>query len=177
MPGKLTYRSRIAYLHLVTAAVVTAAVAVIASLVAAAIVGAVGLVWGVLTLRSGIEVTVDGFVVRGRMRTHTLGWSETDAFIVVGYSGETAYFGNVTGGTPYANQPVTKRLSSPAAVNDVTLTHREHMFSLVTVVTSHGTRIKVPGTASSFLQAGFPARAATELNQALKRHNPSATAS
>lgn len=125
MPQGVTYRSGIAYVHLVTVVVITAAVGVILSATGAAIVGTIGLTWVLLVLRSGIEVTDRGFKVRGHLRTHNLDWSETDAFIVVGYSGDTAYFGNVTGGTPYSTG--LRRVSAPAALTEATLANREHI--------------------------------------------------
>jgi hypothetical protein len=121
-------------------------------------------------------VTSDGFKVRGRFRTRNLDWSQTDAFIVIGYSGDTAYFGSASAGVPYSGV-TTGNVGSPAGLTNLALANREHLFSLVAVVTSHGDRIKVPGTASSFLETTFPARAAAELNSTLKLHNPAATAS
>ena len=153
-------------MHLIAVVVVSALIALV-SAAAGAILLVLGLVWVLLTLRSGIEVTADGFTVRGLLRTRTLGWSQTDAFVVVSYAG--------TGVPDYAYGRGLDRFSE--AVSSQAVAYRAHMFSLVAVVTDHGARIKVPGTASSFLDTAFPAQAAMELNRILKRHNPAATAS
>jgi hypothetical protein len=53
---------------------------------------------------------------------------------------------------------------------------RTPIFSVVALVTSHGERFRVHGTAATPLDPAFPAEAAAELNRRLKQHNPSATA-
>jgi|SRR5579863_1023391 len=179
MHERMAYHSRVAYEHLVAALVVSALILLVwGSAAVGGIVAVVGLVWALLMRRSGIYVTDDGFKVRGLLRTTHLGWSEADAFIVVGFSGENrSVLGNradyVTGSTDA--QAVVGL--SPSAVTSQALASRVHVLSLVAVVTNHGERIRVLGTASSLLDRTFPSQAAVELNRILKRHNPSATAS
>ncbi len=108
-------------------------------------------------------MTDDGCEIRGLLRTRKLDWSQTDAFIVVGYTGETAYFGS-------------RYQISPGAATSMAIASRERMFSLDAVVTNHGQRMRVPSTPSTFFDTGLSAHAASELNRTLKSHNPAATA-
>jgi hypothetical protein len=180
MHERAAYHSKVAYVHLAAVVVVSALIVLVwGSAAGGAIVAAVGLAWVLLIRRSGIDVTDDGFKVRGLLRTKHLGWSEADAFIVVGFSGQTrsllttrADFVAVTRADSAGGS-----VDGPTAVTNEALTSRVHVLSLVAVVTSQGERIKVPGTASSPLDPTFPADAAAELNRALKRNNPAATAS
>lgn len=166
MQETAAFRSRIAYVHLVVVALVSALIALLGGPVLGGIVAALGLIWVLLTRRSGIVVTADGFKVFRLLRVTTLDWSQTDAFIVVSYAGTS--LPDYTYGVP---RPSPDEISSAAVAT------RAHLFNLVAVVTDHGERIKVPGTASSFVDTAFPAEAAVELNRILKRHNPTATAS
>ena len=166
MQERVAFRSRIAYVHLVVVLAVSAVIAVVAGAAAGGIVAALGLFWVLLTRRSGIEVTDEGFKVRGLLWTQNLRWSQVDAFIVGSYAG------TALPDYTYGVGPV-----SPEAISSNAVAIRVHMFSLVTVVTDRGRRIKVPGTASSFLDTAFPRDAAAELNRILKHHNPTATAS
>lgn len=180
MHEKAVYRSKIAIAILVAVVLVCGLIVLLAgSAAVVGIVASIGVLVVLLTGRSGIEVTDDGFKVRGLLRTRNLEWSQTDAFIVVGYSGEVGYFGTGTvNADPYHSGAVTSGTNmTPSAVTSFAVANREHMLSLVAVVTDHGQRIKVPGTASSFLDRRFPAQAAAELNRTLKTHNPTATAS
>ena len=180
MHEKAVYRSKIAYAVLVAVVAICAFMTLVfGSAAVAGIAAAIGGLCVLLIRRSGIEVTDDGFKIRGLLRTRNLDWSQTDAFIVVGYSGEAGYFGTGTvNADAYSSGAVTSGTNpSPHAVTSFALANREHMFSLVAVVTDHGQRIKVTGTASSFLDSRSPAKAAAELNRTLKTHNPTATAS
>ena len=166
MQERLAFRSRIALVHVVGVVLVSALIALVAGPAAGGIVAALGLVWVLLTRRSGIEVTDEGFKVYGLFRARRLDWSQTDAFIVVSYAG-----------TALPDYAYAVPRPAPEAISSEAIASRVHMFSLVAVVTEHGERIKVPGTAASFLDTAFPAHAAAELNRILKRHNPTATAS
>ncbi|MGH2871842.1 MAG: hypothetical protein ACRDL5_05210 [Solirubrobacteraceae bacterium] len=144
----------------------------------AVIVGALGVAWTALTLRSGIEITDDGFRVRGMLRTTNLSWGDTDAFIVVGFSGSNR--GLLRHGvdylTPNSGGPQVVGLSIDAIAREAVATGVP-LFSVVAAVTSHGERLRVHGTASTPLDPDFPADAAAELNRTLKQRNPAATAS
>lgn len=177
--GQKSFRSQVAYVNLVAVLIVSALIIVVWNApVVAAVVGGLGVVWTALTLRSGIEVTDDGFRVRGMLRTTDLSWADTDAFIVVGFSG--ANRGLLRHGvdylTPNSEGPQVVGLSMDAIAREAVAT-RVPLFSVVAAVTSHGERLRVHGTASTPLDPGFPAHAAAELNRALKQHNPAATAS
>ena len=75
-------------MHLVIVVLISGFLAVVGgSAAGGGIVAALGLVWVLLSRRSGIEVTGEGFKVNGLLRTRNLGWSQTDAFIVVSYAG------------------------------------------------------------------------------------------
>jgi hypothetical protein len=163
MQETVRFRSRIAYAHLALAVVVSVLVALVGGPAAGGVLAALGLVWVLLTYRSRIEVTSDGFKVNSLFRTRHLGWSQTDAFIVISYAG--------------TDLPEYYRSLTPGNLSDAEVGARFQRFSLVAVVIDRGERIKVRGTASSALDAVFPAQAAAELNRILKQHNPAATAS
>ena len=177
--GQRTFRSQAAYVSLVAVLIVSALIIVIwNSPSVAAMVGALGLVWVALTLRSAIRVTDDGFEVRGLLRTRHLTWADTDAFIVVGFSGPTRSL--LSRGIEYdPSTPDGPRLDgvSMDMMTNAALAARVNIFSVVAAVTSHGERLRVHGTTSTPLDPTFPAYAAAELNNVLKQHNPSATAS
>ena len=173
-----SFRSQVAYVNLVAVLIVSSLIIVVwNSQAAAAVVAAVGVLWTALTLRSGIDITDDGFRVRGMLRTTKLSWADTDAFIVVGFSG--ANRGLLRNGvdylTPNSDGPQLVGLSMEAIASEA-VTARVPLFSVVAVVTSHGERLRAHGTASTPLDPSFPAHAAAELNRTLKQHNPAATA-
>lgn len=177
--GQKSFHSKAAYVNLVAVLIITALIIVSwKSGVAAAVFAGLGLIWTALTLRSGIEVTDDGFTVRGMLRTRHLTWSDVDAFIVVGFDG--------------TNRPVLRTALdyvapatdtrhvvgvSMGAITTEAVTDRVGMFSVVGVVNQHGERFRVHGTASTPLNSAYPAHAAAELNRTLKRHSPTATGS
>ena len=177
--GQKSFRSQVAYITLVAVLVVSALIIVIGNSVGVAVaVAATGVVWVALTLRSVIEVTDDGFTIRGLLRTRHLAWSETDAFIVMGFSAPDRRV------LRSMDDYVTANSSGPNvvgvsldAINQEALAARVPIFSVVAAVTNHGERLRVHGTASTPLDPAFPAQAAAELNRTLKRHNAAATAS
>ena len=176
--GQRSFRSQVAYVNLVAVLIVTALIIVVGSAPTVAVVfGALGVIWTGLTLRSGIEITDDGFRVRGMLRTTKLSWSDTDAFIVVGFSGadRSLLRHGVDYLTPHAEGPQVVGVSMEAITSEAVAT-RVPMFSVVVAVTSHGERLRVHGTTSTPLDPDFPADAAAELNRTLKQHNPAATA-
>lgn len=145
---------------------------------AGAVVFAVlGVVWVGLTLRSVIEVSDDGVTVRGLFRTRKLKWSEIDDFIVAGFSGSNRPLlrTNADYVAPATDGPAVIGLSLDA-IEAEAVTQRVPIFSVVALVTSHGERFRVHGTASTPLDPSFPAEAVAELNRRLRQHNPSATA-
>lgn len=177
--GQKTFQSQVAYVSLVAVLIITALIIVIwNSPTVAAVFAALGVVWVALTLRSAIAVNDAGVKLRGFLRTRRLDWAETDAFVVIGYSGPNRqllrsaddYLSSNSGGPAVAG-------ISMEAVNEQALTARVRLFSVVAAVTSHGELLKVPGTASTPMDPAFPAHAAAELNRRLKQHNPTATAS
>jgi hypothetical protein len=165
--------------NLVAVLIVSALIIVIWNSLAPALVfAALGMVWVGLTLRSAIEVSDDGFKVRGMLRSRYLRWSETDEFVVVGYYAPNRALlrSEIDYAAPTAEGPTVIGLSVDA-VSAGALTARAPIFSVVAAVTSSGERVRVYGTASTPIDPAFPAQAAAELNRTLKRHNPSATAS
>jgi hypothetical protein len=177
--GQRSFRSQVSYVNLVAVLIVSAMMIVVwNSRLGAVIFAVVGIVWVGLTLRSVIEVTDDGFTVRGILRSRHLSWSETDAFIVVGFSGSNRpllrskadYIASSADGAGVIGL-------SADAIESEALTTRVPMFSVVAAVSSHGERFRVHGTASTPIDPAFPAQAAAELNRTLRQHNPSATAS
>jgi hypothetical protein len=176
--GQKSFRSQVAYVNLVAVLIVSALIIVVwNSQAGAGVFAAVGVLWTALTLRSGIDITDDGFRVRGMLRTTNLSWADTDAFIVVGFSG--ANRGLLRDGVDYmtasTDGPQVVGLSMDAIAREAVAT-RVPLFSVVAAVTKHGERLRVHGTASTPLDPAFPAYAVTELNRTLKRHNPAATA-
>lgn len=176
--GQRSFRSQVAYVNLVAVLIVSAVIIVIWNSPGVAIVfGAVGVAWVALTLRSVIEVTDDGFTVRGLLRTRRLSWSDMDAFIVVGFAGpgSPVLRASLDYVTPNPAGPEVVGLSM-SVINQEAIAVRLPMFSMVAAVTSNGERIKVHGTASTPIDPTFPAEAAAELNRALEQHSPVATA-
>jgi hypothetical protein len=177
--GQRSFRSQVSYVNLVAVLIVSAMMIVVwDSRLGAVIFAVVGIVWVGLTLRSVIEVTDDGFTVRGILRSRHLSWSETDAFIVVGFSGSNrpllrSKADYIASGADGAG--VVGLLAE--AIDSEALATRVPMFSVVAAVSSHGERFRVHGTASTPIDPSFPAQAAAELNRRLRQHNPSATAS
>lgn len=176
--GQRSFRSQVAYVNLVAVLIISAVIIVIWNSPGVAIVfGVVGVAWVALTLRSVIEVTDDGFTVRGLLRTRRLSWSDMDAFIVVGFAGP---------GRPVLRTSLDYVTSNPAApevvglsvsaINQEAIAVRAPIFSVVAAVTSNGERIKVHGTASTPIDPTFAAEAAAELNRALEQHCPAAPA-
>ncbi|MGH2861037.1 MAG: hypothetical protein ACRDLT_05930 [Solirubrobacteraceae bacterium] len=175
--GQRSFRSQIAYVNLVAVLIVCALIIVVWNSQLAAVVFAVlGVVWTGLTLRSGIELTDDGFRVRGMLRTRCLSWADTDAFIVVGFSGSSRRVLRtaVDYAAPTPGGPELVGLSI-SAIEAEAIAMRVPLFSVVAAVTSQGKRLRVHGTASTPLDPEFPADAAAELNRALTQHNPAAT--
>ena len=144
---------------------------------AAAVFGVLGVAWVAATLRSVIEVTDDGFKIRGLLRTTHLAWADADAFVVVGFSGSDrpVLRSGLDYVAPSAEGPSVVGLSMEA-INAEALTKRAGLFSVVAVVDNHGERLRVHGTASTPIDPDYAAHAATELNRMLKHHNPAATA-
>ena len=176
--GQRSFRSQVAYVNLVAVLIVSALIIVVWNAPTVAVVfGALGVVWTALTLRSGIEITDDGFRVRGMLRTTNLSWSDTDAFIVIGFSGADRPLlrHGVDYLTPHPEGPQVVGLAIEAITSEAVAT-RVPMFSVVAAVTTHGQRLRVHGTTSTPLDPDFPAEAAAELNRTLKQHNPAATA-
>lgn len=176
--GQRSFRSQIAYVSLVMVLIVSALIIVLWNSETAALVfGVLGVIWTALTLRSGVEVTDTGFKVRGLLRTRSLTWEETDAFIVVGFNGTARpvlqpaveYAAPV----PAGSEVVGLSLS---AIETDAIAMRVPLLSVVAAVTSHGERFRIHGTASTPLDPEFPTDAAAELNSTLKRNNPDATA-
>ncbi|MDE3132319.1 MAG: hypothetical protein KGL16_14305 [Acidobacteriota bacterium] len=176
--GQRSFRSQVAYVNLVAVLIVSALIIVIGNApLAAAVFAALGVVWVVLTLRSVIEVTDDGFTVRGLLRTTRLAWSDTDAFIVLGFSGANRRVFRAMDDYVTSNAPGPAVVGvSLDAINREALSARVPIFSVVAVVTNNGERLRVHGTASTPLDPSFPTDAAAELNRTLKHHKPSATA-
>ena len=177
--GQRSFRSQVSYVNLVGVLIGSALLIVIwNSRVGAAVFAVLGIVWVGLTLRSVIEVTDDGFTVRGLLRSRHLTWSETDAFIVVGFSGanrsllraEASYV------APVGDGPAVAGLTLDVVETDA-LVQRVPIFSVVAAVTSSGERYRVHGTAATPLDPSFPTEAAAELNCRLKQQNPGAIAS
>jgi hypothetical protein len=176
--GQTSFRSQVAYVNLVAVLIITALIVVVWNSQRTAIVfAALGVLWTALTLRSGINVTEDGFTVRGMIRTTKLSWSDTDAFIIIGFSGS---------GRQVLRTSVDYIAPNPAGpqVVGLSLDAIDHeavaacvpMFSVVAAVTSSGQRIRVHGTASTPIDPAFPTEAAAALNRTLKQHNPGTTA-
>ncbi|HWE58455.1 MAG TPA: hypothetical protein VG228_02075 [Solirubrobacteraceae bacterium] len=175
--GQNSFRSQVAYVNLVAVLIISAVIIVIWNSPGVAIVfGAVGVAWVALTLRSVIEVTDDGFTVRGLLRTRRLSWSDTDAFIVVGFAGPRRPVLRTSLDYVTHNPAGPEVGLSMSAINQEAIAVRAPMFSVVAAVTSNGERIKVHGTASTPIDPRFPAEAAAELNRALEQHNPVAPA-
>jgi hypothetical protein len=176
--GQKSFRSQVAYVNLVAVLIITALIVVVWNSPAAAIVfAAVGVVWTGLALRSGINVTADGFTVRGMFRTEKLSWADTEAFIVIRFtgSGRPVLRRGIDYIAPNAAGPQVVGLSLDA-INEEAVAARVPVFSVVAAVTSNGERIRVHGTASTPLDPDFPKEAAAALNHTLKQHNPGATA-
>jgi hypothetical protein len=177
--GQRSFRSQVSYVNLVAVLIVSALMIVVWNSRLGAVVFAVlGIVWVALTLRSVIEVTDDGFTVRGMLRTRHLSWSETAAFVVVGFSGSNRPLlrsrAEYVASTPDGAGIIGV---SAESIETQAVATRVPMFSVVAAVTSHGERFRVHGTASTPIDPSFPAQAAAELNRRLRQHNPSATAS
>ena len=177
--GQRTFRSQVAYVNFVAVLIVTAFIIVVWNSPAAAVVfAALGVISTGVTLRSGIEITEDGFRVRGLLRTTRLTWADTDAFEVVGFSGVARPLLR-TAADYVAVEPAGPQVAGLAmdAIEQDVLAQRVPLFSVVAVVTAHGRRLRVHGTASTPLDPDFPAQVAAELNRTLRQHNPAATAS
>lgn len=177
--GQRSFRSQVAYVSLVAVLIVTALIIVVwGAPIVAMIFGALGVVWTALTLRSGIDVTDDGFRVRGMTRTRNLSWADTDAFIVVGFSG--ADRGLLRPGVDYlapsSDGPPVVGIAIDAIAAEA-VAARVPLFSVVAAVTGQGERLRVHGTASTPLDPDFPSHAAAALNRALAQHNAVAAAS
>lgn len=176
--GQTSFRSQVAYVNLVAVLIITALIIVVWNSQDAAIVfAALGVLWTALTLRSGINVTEDGFTVRGMLRTTRLSWTDTDAFVVVGFSGSGRR--SLRTSIDYvATDPVGPQVVglSLDAINQEAIATHAPMFSVVAAITSSGERIRVHGTASTPIDPAFPAEAAAALNHTLKQRNPGATA-
>lgn len=176
--GQTSFRSQVAYVNLVAVLIVSALIIVVwNSPIVAVIFGALGVLCTALTLRSGIDITDEGFRVRGMLRTTHLSWADTDAFTVVGFSGADRNLlrHRVDYLTPSSDGPQVVGLSMDAIAREAVAT-RVPLFSVVAAVTSRGERLRVHGTASTPLDPDFPAEAAAELNRALKQRNQAATA-
>lgn len=175
--GQRSFRSQVSYVNLVAVLIGSALMIVVwNSRVGAVVLAVIGVVWVGLTLRSVIEVGDDGVTVRGLFRSRHLEWSETDAFIVVGFAGtnrpllrtKTDYVAPATDGSGVVG-------FSLDAIETEAVAQRVPIFSVVAAVTKHGERFRVHGTAATPLDPSFPAEAAAELNRRLKQHNPVAT--
>lgn len=177
--GQKSFRSQVSYVNLVAVLIVSAMLIVVWSSKSGALVfGLLGTVWTGLILRSGINVTGDGFTVRGMFNTTHLAWADTDAFVVLGYGGS---------GRAALRTPVDYMASNPAAgpqvvgltleaIDEETRVAGAPMFSVVAAVTSDGRRLRVHGTASTPLDPDFATQAAAELNRQLRQRKPGATA-
>jgi hypothetical protein len=176
--GQRSFRSQVSYVNLVGVLIGSALLIVIwNSRVGAVVLAVLGIAWVALTLRSVIEVTDDGFIVRGLIRTRRLGWSEIDAFIVVGFSATNRpLLRSKAGYVASSNDGQGVIGLSMEAIETEALTDRVPIFSVVAAVTNHGERFRVHGTASTPIDPSFPTEAAAELNRMLKQHNPNATA-
>lgn len=179
LEGQKIFRSQVSYVSLVAVLIVSALIIVIGnSPPAAAAFAGVGAVWVAATLHSAVQVTEDGFRVRGLIRSRQLRWGETDAFIVVSYSGadRVVLRAPVEYATPTSGGPGVVGISMGAISNEA-LTARGQMFSVVAAVTSRGECLRVHGTAATPLDPSFSTDAAAELNRLLKQHGAAATAS
>jgi len=170
--GQRSFRSQVSYVNLVGVLIGSALLIVIFnSRVGAVVCAVVGVVWVGITLRSVIEVTDDGFTARGLFRTRRVKWSETDAFIVVGFGGTNRSL--LRSGADYvapaADGSGVVGLSLDAIETDE-LTDRAPIFSAVAVVTTHGERFRVLGTVATPIDPSFPVEAAAELNRRLEQH-------
>jgi hypothetical protein len=176
--GQTSFRSQVAYVNLVAVLIITALIIVVGNSQPTAIVfAALGVLWTALTLRSGVNVTEDGFTLRGMIRTTKLSWADTDAFIVIGFSGSgrRALRSSIDYIAPNPAGPQVVGLSLDSIDQEAVAT-RVPLFSAVAAVTSSGERIRVHGTASTPIDPAFPAEAAAALNRTLKQRNPGATA-
>lgn len=175
--GQRSFRSQVSYINLVAVLIGSALLIVIFnSRVGAVVCAALGVVWVAVTLRSVIRVTDDGFTVRGLFRTRHLTWSETDAFIVVGFGGTNR--SPLRAGADYvapgADGAGVVGLSLEA-IDTEALADRVPILGAVAVVTTHGERFRVLGTVATPIDPSFPAEAAAALNRRLERHNLSST--
>jgi hypothetical protein len=171
--GQRSFRSQVSYVNLVGVLIGSALMIVIFnSRVGALVCAAVGVVWVGVMLRSGIEVTEDGFTVRGLLRTRHLKWSDTDAFVVVGIGGTNRSLLNPGAdyAAPAADGSGVVGLSLDAIETDE-VAERGPIFSSVAVVTAHGERFRVLGTVATPIDPSFPAEAAAELNRRLEQRN------
>jgi energy-converting hydrogenase Eha subunit E len=149
--GQSSFRSQVSYVNLVAVLVITALIIVgWNSQLAALVFAAIGVAWTGITLRSSIDVSDEGFTVRGLLRTRRLSWGDIDAFVVVGLASE-----------PIATEDEATRVP---------------MLSVVAALTSAGALLRVPGTASTPIDPDFPRHAAAELNRRLRLQSPVATA-
>ena len=175
--GQRSFRSQVSYVNLVLVLIIAAMIIVVWSSKSGAVVfGVLGIVWTGLILRSGINVTSEGFTVRGIFRTTQLSWADTDAFVVLGYGGTAR---------PVLRTPADYMAPSSAgpqvvglaleAIEHEAIAERTPMFSVVAAVTGDGRRFRVHGTASTPLDPDFPTHAAAELNRRLKQHKPTAS--
>jgi hypothetical protein len=176
--GQKSFRSQAAYVSLV-AVLIGCALIVVGwnSLPAAGVFGGLGVLWTALTLRSGIDITEDGIRVRGMLHTTKLSWSDTDSFAVVGLAGAERSLMRTSADylSPNADGSPVLGLSIDAIASEV-IAPRVPMFSVVAVVTGSGEMLRVPGTAATPLDPGFPAHAAAELNRVLQQRDSDAGA-
>lgn len=174
-----SFRSQVSYVNLVVVLIISAIIIVVwSSKSVAAVFGVLGIVATGLILRSGINVTGEGFTVRGIFSTTHLAWAELDTFEVFGYgsSGRALVRAPVEYISPSQGAPQVVGLPFEA-IEEQSVLARVPMFSVVTAVTTDGRRLRVHGTASTPLDPDFPAHAAAELNRRLRQQNPAATAS
>jgi hypothetical protein len=171
--GQRSFRSQVSYVNLVGVLIGSALMIVIFnSRLGAVVCAVVGVVWVGVTLRSVIEVTDDGFTVRGLFHTRHLKWSEADAFVVVGFGGTNRSL--LRSGADYvapaADVSGVVGLSLDAIDADA-VAERAPILSAVAVVTTHGERFRVLGTAATPIDPSFPVEAAAELNRRLEQRN------
>lgn len=176
--GQRSFRSQISYVDLVGVLIASALMIVVFnSRPGAVVLAVIGVVWVALVLRSTIEVTDEGFMVRGLLRARQLRWSETSEFVVVGPSGMRRPLLGVSADYVASGADGQGLIGlSIDAIGTTVVSEQPAMLSVVAAVTTDGQLFRVHGTLATPLDPSFPAQAAAELNRALREHRAAATA-